>query len=1031
MPQLIPAAAGAVASAFSGFVYAGAQAIGFSAATASTISIYAATLSGLGTVAAITVGLGALATPKVPDPESGKVIRRQSRPPRVIAVGIGSRLGSTSYMLRETNGSTLALVIALHDGRLASIDAIYLNDDLVTLDGSGWVQAGADGRYGNGTFVQIKTRLGAATETHYSEMTPLFGALWPTTSRGDGIGSLMMLAKHPSKEKFAQFFPNGEPLPTVVATPVCYDWRQDTTAGGSGSQRRNDETTWQPSGNPVVWMVHHEWFRCGRSWTRCIEPVLADLTAEADYCDVSVAKIGGAEPRYQFGGNYTADTQPQARREAMLAACDGWLSTNGRGHMVMKVGRYTEPTFTLTGDHIEGYEWSAFNPDEENINKLIVSYVDPSKDYTETECDPWVDEDDITATGRERSEGLSLTWVQSHSQARRLAKRKMSRLQAERRGRIITGLYGLNGLGQRYIRVQNPELDSMADVVVEVMGVEFDPVSAQVVFDVILADTAIDAWNPATEEGNAVSGAERPDPEALPAPSITSVTAFFEQTGSGTGVRLNVVGAGPDREDLTWYVRWRVSGAGSWVEGQFADSDPTGGFDVDTGFVPADATLQVQAAYETGGGVLSEWGPATPATVDTSTAAAAPSVPTGLSAEGSASGIAVSWNNPSSANFVGARVWYGSVGSAFGSATDASGLLTASPGTADSFTITGLSLGDYDVWVTAENAVPAASAPAGPVTATVEYLVDLDFVAGTYRIGTDTATDPMTLAGFNFSRASGGYDMIASTLFATDAPRITSAGLLIEGAATNLAVQSQAFDNAAWTKNRVAATANTTAAPDGTTTAETLGNTLTGTEFYYAYQNQSLTNGVTYTDSCFGKNKTGAGWCWLLGPSAARFAWFDLVNQVAGARSAGSDSYSASSLAALANGWSRMQATFTLAGATGSKFSGVGLTTANSVSQPNPGSANAMEIYPWGFQREVGSVATSLIPPGSATREADVLTITLPAGSGSDAIEVTHDGGVASFNRSSLANPLQLVLGAASAGAWVGKHIQRVTVEAA
>lgn len=714
MPSLIPAVAGAVVNAVGGWVYAGAQAVGFSAGAASTISIYAGTIAGLGTVAAITVGLPMLARPSVPDPESGKQSRRQPRPERAVLFGLPSRIGG-AYMLRETSGSTLGVVLAISDGRLASISSIYLNDDLVTLDGSGWVQEGDDGRYGGGDLVQIKTRLGIPTETHYSELTPKFAALWPTTARGDGIGSLMMLASHRSKKSFQKHFPNGEPVPTVVAQGVCYDWRQDSTAGGSGSQRRATPSTWAASANPVVWLVHHEWYRCGRSWSRCIEPVLADLTDEADYCDESVAKVGGTEPRYAFGGNYFASTQPQARREAILATCDGWLSVNGQGHIVIKVGRYVEPTFTLTGDHITGYEWSAFSPDEEHINKLAISYTEPSKDYTETECDPWVDEDDITATGLERSEPLALTWVQSRSQARRLAKRKMSRLLCERRGQIVTGVYGLNAFGHRYIRVQNAELTSMADVVVEVMGIEFDPMSASVVLDVILADTAIDAWNPATEEGSAVSDAERPAPDALTNPTIDAVTAFFEETGSGAGVRLEIDGDGPDREDLTWFARWRVNGATSWVEAQFTDAASGSPVLLTTGFVTAEETLDVQIAYQTGGGTLSDW--SATETVDTSTAALPPLMPTGLSAVDNGTtpdGITVQWSN--GANVTDAVVYIGGAAASF-PGTGNSGDLAATPGTTQAHNYV-TAAGSYRIWVTNKNAA-GESDPAGPVAVTV------------------------------------------------------------------------------------------------------------------------------------------------------------------------------------------------------------------------------------------------------------------------------------------------------------------------
>lgn len=94
MPNLIPTAAAAVAMQVSGWVYAGAQAVGFSAATAATISTYAATVSALATAAAITVGLPMLAAPSIPDAESGKQSRRMPRPERAVFMGLPSRSGS-------------------------------------------------------------------------------------------------------------------------------------------------------------------------------------------------------------------------------------------------------------------------------------------------------------------------------------------------------------------------------------------------------------------------------------------------------------------------------------------------------------------------------------------------------------------------------------------------------------------------------------------------------------------------------------------------------------------------------------------------------------------------------------------------------------------------------------------------------------------------------------------------------------------------------------------------------------------------
>jgi hypothetical protein len=364
----------------------------------------------------------------------------------------------------------------------------------------------ANERYGTGDLVNVSLRYGNPTEARHTNLDPTFSGYWPANARGDGIASLALFAQHRSKESFSRHFPNGEPIPSIVGRPVCFDWRDPT-------QDRNDQATWKASANPVVWLIHLEWFRFGRSWDRCIAPVLDALTAEANYCETAVPlKAGGTEPRYRVAGNYFSNTEPAAVREAILASMDGWLSTSGKGHIVLKSGRYVDPTFTITGEHIEGYSWRAFQTDEEACNELIVSYVSPEDDFSVVEAGAWRQEADIAATGRVRSEDLSLSWVFSRSQSMRLAKRKMSRLNPPRRGQVRTGIYGLNGLGERYIRIQNPELVSMADVVCEVMNVEIDFTSSQVVFDVIQADVNIDDWDPAEEEGELPAPIERPEP---------------------------------------------------------------------------------------------------------------------------------------------------------------------------------------------------------------------------------------------------------------------------------------------------------------------------------------------------------------------------------------------------------------------------------------------------------------------------------------------------------------------------------------
>jgi hypothetical protein len=477
----------AAATAFAQYVALAvfSSAGGASLATAATlanaayVTAYAAAYVGL--TATVTLGLSAIARSQLPDVEGQKSTRKQTRPVRVQAIGGPSRM-SGAYMLRESRGNKLGVVIACMDGRLAYVDRYYLNDTQVTVS-AGFVQ-GMDGeRYGSGDLVRMEVRLGLPTETHYGFLTSDFGAEWPTTSRGDGVTSIGLWAQHRSRESFPRHFPDGEPIPGIVGPPVCYDWRDP-------AQDREDEATWDVCWNPVVWLVHVEWARHGRSWDRCIAPVLEALTVEADYCDV--VPDGASEARYRCAGNYPVNTTPQAVREGLLATMDGWLSVDGRGRIVIKAGRYEDPIFTIPAEQIQGYSWRAFQTDEEAVNALIASYVSADHDYSEVEAGTWFNEDDIEARGVERSESLSLSWCPSARQTVALARRKGIRMGAARRGTVTTGIYGLNGLGQRFIRVQNPELTSMADVIVEVTKVEMDLANAQVTFEILLADPSID-----------------------------------------------------------------------------------------------------------------------------------------------------------------------------------------------------------------------------------------------------------------------------------------------------------------------------------------------------------------------------------------------------------------------------------------------------------------------------------------------------------------------------------------------------------
>ena len=105
--------------------------------------------------------------------------------------------------------------------------------------------------------------------------------------------------------------------------------------------------------------------------------------------------------------------------------------------------------------------------------------------------------------------------------------------------------------------------------------------------------------------------------------------------------------------------------------------------------------------------------------------------------------------------------------------------------------------------------------------------------------------------------SSGLIESVNANLPRFDYDPITLApkGLLIEELRTNLVPYSQDFSDPAWSKSNVAATADTTIAPDGTTTADTLtASSVSG----FTWQVVSFTGNGDKTMSCFVKAGTAA-----------------------------------------------------------------------------------------------------------------------------------------------------------------------------
>lgn len=690
--NFVPGVGQAISGAIVGALGGTFTAAGIASAVVSTLQLGSLAV-GLQSGASL-LGLG----PSLPKPDTAVTAIKTPRPPRVSAYGIG-RLYFAYTLFETADNGTAVDVGAVHDGKMAELIGFYLNDDPVTLTGN-IVNTGADKRYQGGA-VSLYWTDGSNPGTAFGAVSALIPGVG-VNHRGDGVVMLAQLSKAVKSKRYLETYPNQIPTPSMVSKwQLCPDpYASDPS----------DPAGWTWTENPVRQLIHYKLLREGVDYATKIAPTIAYWRAAADVCDEArPLKAGGTEPRYRSWLTHKHTDRHDSVQAALLSTFDGWIAPRSDGALVVYAGEYYEPTETIGPADIISYDWNGVGVDDDKaVNEIVCSYISVDHDYSTVETDAWRDEDDIADRGQILSGNLD-PQVPSWGQCRALAKIKMARTNAIHSGTITTNVAGRRIRGQRFIHLLIEDAGAVfLDAPVEITSLTRNLATGGVTFSWVLVDPNMYEWNAATEEGSPAAKGDRVAPAPLNTPAITDAEAELGDGGSTARIRITVDGF--DREDVTWFARWRVTTDTTWNEQTYTDIDPGPAAQLLTSVVPINVGIDVEVAYGVGDGRISDW--SAMETVSTSTAGLAPAPVSDTAVTSPATGQAtIAWRDPTSSNYSATRLFLNSTNN-FNTASQVNGDFLGTLGATQVYDDTGQPSGSTrHYWLVTVSAAGVAGTP--------------------------------------------------------------------------------------------------------------------------------------------------------------------------------------------------------------------------------------------------------------------------------------------------------------------------------
>lgn len=464
--------------------------------------------------------------------------------------------GNIVYMATTNSNKYLHMVIAVAGHEIDAFEAFYANDEEITINGSGV----SSGTYGSK--IRVQYALGTHTTQPFtdlqSETSGLGSSAWTSSHlmRGSALAYVRL-------EYDQDKFPNGVPnFSFLVRGKKVYDPRSASTA-------------W--SANPALCLsdfLTNDKYGLGCVYADEIDE--SSLIASANICDQDVSlAAGGTENKYECHGVLSSSERPDDLINKILTSMAG-KAVWSQGKWRILAGAYYTPTLTFNeGDLRSGIRVQTLVSRRENFNGVKGVFSSEQDNYIVTDFPQIVSSTAVAEDGGEEVlKSIELPMTTSVTMAQRLAKIELLRARQQITTVLPLKLQGLKANVGDIIQVNNTRLGWSAKNF-EVVSINLSLGETPGV-DLSLREVASDVFSWETSEEQSYDPAPNTSlPNAFQVGEITDLTLTATDTVAPDGTvqsGMLISWTPPVNSFVTQYEVQYIRGASNFDWGSIAES---------------------------------------------------------------------------------------------------------------------------------------------------------------------------------------------------------------------------------------------------------------------------------------------------------------------------------------------------------------------------------------------------------------------------------------------------------------------------